>query len=52
MSDLPMVIEGIIYVENGAAGIAEHGIHVLFQQTFDQYLRACEFHVNYLLKWV
>ena len=52
MGDLPMVIEGIIYVENGAAGIAEHGIHVLFQQTFDQYLRACEFHVNYLLKWV
>ena len=40
-----VVIEGVVDVEDGSAGITEHGIHPLLQQTFNEDIRAFAFHV-------
>ncbi len=37
-------IKGVIDVEHRPAGIAEHGIDPLLEQTFHQYVRTVSFH--------
>ena len=40
-----IVVQLIVNIQDGAAGIAEDGIHLLLQQALDEYLCAGHFHV-------
>ena len=40
-----VIVERVVHVQDRSAGIAEHGIHALLEQTLEQDLCAGHFHI-------